>query len=191
MMHRSSPVPLRPLTDVLGGLNADAVFAANVDRALEFALQTRDCGNRVFFIGNGGSAAIASHMAADWLKNGGFAALAFNDAAALTCIANDCGYENVFAVPLQQHGRVHDMLIAISSSGESDSIINAVTTARRFLMKTVTLSGFKPSNRLRTMGDINFHVPSEAYGVVEIAHLAICHAILDQVIARVKNVEAA
>jgi D-sedoheptulose 7-phosphate isomerase len=138
-------------------------------------------GARIFFVGNGGSAAIASHMAADWMKNGKMPTLCFNDAAQLTCISNDLGYENVFSLPLQYHGRLGDVLFAISSSGESKSIIHAVNHAKNACMNIVTLSGFEPDNRLRGKGGVNFYVPSKSYGTVEIAHLAILHSLLDEV----------
>ncbi len=134
---------------------------------------------KVMFVGNGGSAAIASHMAIDYSKNGGFSALAFNDGAALTCLANDLGYDQVFAEQVEQHGRPGDLLIAISSSGNSANIINAAVTARTRDIAVLTLSGFEPDNRLRGLGDINVYAPSGLYGFVEIAHLTFCHAILD------------
>lgn len=139
----------------------------------------RDEKRRVFFIGNGGSAAIAGHMAVDWLKAGGFAAMCFNDGAALTCITNDLGYENVFRVPLELHARPGDMLFAMSSSGRSTNIILAAAWAASSGVFTVTLSGFKPNNQLRETGNENIYVPSTSYGTVEIAHLAILHAVLD------------
>ncbi len=138
-------------------------------------------GARIIFIGNGGSAAIASHMAADWMKNGKLPTLCFNDPAALTCISNDLGYENVFSLPLQYHARLGDVLFAISSSGESESILNAVECARTACLNIVTLSGFEPTNRLRGMGGVNFYVPSKNYGTVEVTHLAILHSLLDEV----------
>ena len=135
--------------------------------------------NKVLFIGNGGSAGIASHMAIDYQKNGGVPAMAFNDAAALTCLANDLGYEEVFAKQIEMHGRAGDLLIAISSSGRSANIHRSVEVARELGCEVVTLSGFSPDNPLRRMGRINYYVPSCDYGLVEISHLAICHAILD------------
>ncbi len=138
---------------------------------------------RLFFVGNGGSAAIASHMATDWMKNGDFPTFCFNDGPLLTCITNDLGYENSFWLPIDMHGQIGDVLFAISSSGKSPNIISAVNAARGKRMNVVTLSGFKSDNPLRSMGQVNFYVPSDNYGTVEIAHLAILHSILDEVMA--------
>jgi D-sedoheptulose 7-phosphate isomerase len=135
--------------------------------------------SRVFFVGNGGSAGICSHMATDWMKNGGFAATALNDGATLTCLANDLGFEQVFAKQVEMHGRAGDLLIAISSSGNSANILRSVEAARAAKMGVVTLSGFGERNKLRALGDVNFYVPNDRYGFVEISHLAICHAVLD------------
>jgi len=149
------------------------------DWAIERMRAGQQSGNRILFVGNGGSAGIASHLAIDYSKNGGFPALAFNDGAALTCLGNDFGYEFVFSKQVEQHGRPGDLLVAISSSGNSQNILNAVVAARDVGMHVVTLSGFSPDNKLRKMGDVNFYVPNGLYGFVEISHLAICHALLD------------
>lgn len=174
---------------VLGGIadrtlaNGPAGDPLNLDDAvaafLAMAEKTKQERSRIFFIGNGGSAGICSHMATDWMKNGGFHALALNDAAVLTCLSNDLGYERVFAKQVEMHGREGDLLIAISSSGNSANILAAAEAARQAGMRLVTLSGFKPDNRLRPLGDVNFYVPDMSYGFVEISHLAICHAVLD------------
>lgn len=132
-----------------------------------------------YFIGNGGSAAIASHMAIDYQKNGGIRSAAFNDASALTCLTNDLGYDKVFSHPIDMHAEKDDTLIAISSSGYSANICSAVSIAKRKECNVFTLSGFDEKNKLRMMGDINFYVPSMKYGFVEVTHLAILHAILD------------
>lgn len=136
---------------------------------------------RLFFIGNGGSAAVASHMAIDWMKNGGFATFGPGDAANITCIGNDLGFENVYSIPIERHGHLGDVLFAISSSGMSEDILHACDVAREKMINVVTLSGFGEGNFLRTKGRINFYVPSNRYGIVEIAHLAILHSILDEV----------
>jgi D-sedoheptulose 7-phosphate isomerase len=143
------------------------------------AHDTHDAGNKIIFIGNGGSAGIASHLAIDFSKNGGLRSLAFNDPSALTCLGNDLGYENVFAKQLDFHARPGDLLIAISSSGRSPNILAAVKMARTRECKVATFSGFTEKNELRLAGDVNFYVRSGEYGFVEIAHLALCHAVLD------------
>lgn len=140
---------------------------------------THEAGDKIIFIGNGGSAAIASHMAIDYSKNGNLRAIALNDPASLTCLSNDIGFENAFAKQIEILGCSGDILVAISSSGTSQNILNAVAEARKKKIKVITLSGFGNDNHLRKKGEINFYVPSSQYGLVEISHLAICHCILD------------
>lgn len=136
-------------------------------------------GGRLLFVGNGGSAAIASHMAVDYTKNFGIRALAFNDLAALTCMANDFGYVEVFARQIGYHATPDDVLVAISSSGRSQNILAAVEAARRAgCDAVVTLSGMGEDNPLRGLGDLNLWVPSRDYGIVEITHQALLHAVV-------------
>jgi D-sedoheptulose 7-phosphate isomerase len=150
-----------------------------VNWAVNRALAVHAAGNKLIFVGNGGSAAIASHMATDYSKNGGVRSLALNDSSMLTCLGNDLGYDRVFAKQIELHARSGDLLIAVSSSGRSPNILNAVEAAQAADCAVVTLSGFKPDNPLRTKGEVNFYIDSDRYGFVEIGHLTICHAILD------------
>ncbi len=152
---------------------------AGFEWVADTARQTNSTGNKVVLIGNGGSAAVASHHAIEFLKNGGIRATALNDSAALTCLSNDFGYANVFSEQLKVLGVPDDLLIAISSSGQSVNILKAVETARANGMKVATLSGFQPDNLLRGRGDVNFYVNSNQYGFVEVAHHALIQAILD------------
>ncbi|GAG12744.1 unnamed protein product [marine sediment metagenome] len=142
-----------------------------------------DSGHKLIFIGNGASAAISSHMATDFWKNGGMRAIAFNDSSLLTCISNDYGYEHVFEKPIEMFASMGDLLIAISSSGKSENILCGVQAARLKECKVITLSGFNNDNPLCAMGDLNFYVPSHSYGPVEIIHHSICHCILDVIIS--------
>lgn len=135
---------------------------------------------RIFFIGNGGSNAICSHMLEDYAKIGRFRTYAFSDPALITCYANDYGYENAMAEWLKVYFDKDDLLVAISSSGNSKNILNAADIARERSGKVISLSGFKAENKLRTKGDINFYLPIENYGVVECFHQVILHAILDE-----------
>lgn len=155
----------------------------DIRRAVDIVSAAKYGRRRFFFVGNGASASIASHMAADFLKTGGMKAQCFNDGALLTCLANDLGYEHCFDVPLGIHAQTGDLLFAISSSGVSRNIINAAQSANALGLVVITLSGFAPDNPLRKLGAVNFYVPSDRYGVVEVVHHAICHAILDEVVA--------
>ena len=150
-----------------------------IDCAIDLAKSAHDAGNKIMIIGNGGSAGIASHTAIDLSKNANLRTLTFNDSAALTCLGNDFGYEHVFAKQIEFHGKPDDVLIAISSSGRSANILNAVAVARTRGIRVLTFSGFKPDNPLRTSGDLNFYVPASEYGFVEIAHQSLLHAMLD------------
>lgn len=138
--------------------------------------------NKVILIGNGGSAAIASHMAVDFWKNGGIKSTAFNDSSLLTCLGNDFGYPCIFSKPIEMFADKGDILIAISSSGRSENILNGVRAAESKGCRVITMSGFKPDNPLRAMGEINFYVPSMSYGYVELTHNAICHCLVDVIV---------
>lgn len=151
-------------------------------RYIQCVKSIRSNHNKLMVIGNGGSAGIASHMAIDYSKNGNLHAMTFNDTSAITCLSNDYGYEHVFAKQIEYHGRQGDVLIAISSSGRSANILNAVTAARKHGCKVVTFSGFEANNPLSQQGDLNFYVASKEYGFVEVAHLSLGHAMLDYII---------
>lgn len=134
---------------------------------------------RVFLVGNGGSAAICSEMAARLVKFTKLRAAAFNDFVSMSGMANDFGWTQVFAQPLRTHAQREDLLIAISSSGQSPNIREAVKTARELDCRVTTLSGFAPDNPLRGMGDYNFYVNSTSYRHVERSHLWIMDCIHD------------
>lgn len=136
-------------------------------------------GNVHYFIGNGASATMASHMALDCSKNAGIRALAFNDAASLTAIGNDLGFEQCFAAPLRWHGRPGDLLIAISSSGASPNILAGIKAAAEAGLGIVTLTGIREENPARRMGNLNFYVPAQTYGMVECIHQILLHCWLD------------
>lgn len=170
----------QPFDRLMEGLNLIRYDGGGFDEVDRIADGVRGAGQSVYFIGNGGSAAIASHMATDWMKNGRFRAQCFNDGALVTCLANDYGYERGFSTSINRFGRRGDLLFAISSSGASPNILKAAQAGTDIGMDVVTLSGFKPDNPLRSKGRINFYVPSERYGIVEIVHLAILHHLLDR-----------
>lgn len=168
---------------VVDGHKRKLNFYHSIEIACNIIKKQSSRGGGLFFIGNGGSAAIASHMAVDFWKSGAISAMAFTDSSLLTCISNDFGYENVFAKPIEFFADKKDILFAISSSGESKNILKAIETMSRKGGNIITLSGFKENNPLTTKGICNFYVPSHEYGLVEVIHQYICHFILDTIIS--------
>lgn len=164
------------VTDNSGNMTG---FADGVRYCANLLATMQHEGKRVYIAGNGGSAAIASHAAIDLWKNGGIPAHAFNDSSLLTCISNDIGFDRVFSVPLEMFAEEGDLVIAVSSSGNSLNIVNACLAAREKGCRLITLSGFSPGNAIRPLGDINFFVPAFSYGFAEIIHQYILHCILD------------
>ncbi len=152
-------------------------------KAETFVREAKSQGNKVIFIGNGGSAAIASHMAADYQKSGRVPAMCLTEASAITSLSNDLSYEKVFTEQIHFHGNPGDILFAISSSGQSQNIVHAAILAAAKHMTVITLSGFKEKNPLRAIGEVNFYVPCSSYRVVENVHLAICHQILEYMLS--------
>jgi len=166
---------------------AEIEFPKAAENAIEMITNTSKNGNKLIFIGNGGSAAVASHMAIDYWKNGNVKATTFTDASLLTCLSNDFGYEQVYEKPIEVFGDKGDILIAISSSGRSKNILNGVKAAQVKGCKVITLSGFAADNPLLAAGDINFYVPSEAYSHVEIIHHTILHYMLEMIMEGTKK----
>ncbi|HEX6519251.1 MAG TPA: SIS domain-containing protein [Streptosporangiaceae bacterium] len=138
---------------------------------------------RTFACGNGGSASIANHMQCDHVKgvrtatdlNPRVLSLSTN-VELLTAIANDLGYENVFAHQLQSQSRPGDVLVAVSSSGRSPNIVRALTWARDNGLRTIAITGFD-GGEARTVAEVCIHVDCANYGVIEDLHQAIMHAL--------------
>lgn len=171
---------LESTREALSGIDPAAVA-----RVVAVLRQARGSGATVYVIGNGGSASTASHLATDLSKatarDGAkrLRAISLSDNAAfLTALANDDGYDQVFAGQLSGLVRAGDVLIAISASGNSANVLRAVELARGRGATTVALVGFDGGDLLR-LADVAVHVATEhgAYGTVEDAHLAIHHAL--------------
>lgn len=165
---------------------------ADIGRILEVLERVYDEGRRVFLVGNGGSAATASHMATDLSKTvagrdgagPGFKAIALTDnLAQLTAWGNDVGYAEVFAGPLKSQAAPGDVLILISGSGNSPNLLRAADAARSMGLQTIALLG-QGGGRLRPLVDLAVVVPSDAYGPIEDAHLALNHLVTAYFIER-------
>lgn len=155
-----------------------------IQRLVDLFSEMKENGKQVFFIGNGGSAAIANHMTADFMKNGGMKTYSLYDNSVTTCMGNDYGYEYIFSRPLEFLGNEGDLLVAVSSSGNSQNIVNAIQAAQKKRMKIITLSGFQKENRIIGMGMYNIHVPVSHYGMVESIHNLILQQIVDVIMDR-------
>ena len=139
-------------------------------------------GNKVIFAGNGGSAAMASHCAVDLTKNACIRAINFNEADLITCFSNDYGYERWVEKAIKFYGEKGDVIVLISSSGNSMNMICAANMAKELDIPIITLTGFNPENKLRRMGDLNLWVNSKAYNIIEMTHHIWLLAVVDMII---------
>lgn len=140
----------------------------------------RQRGRKVIIAGNGGSAAMASHVSVDLTKAAGVRATCFNESDLITCYANDYGYADWVVQALRSYADAGDVAVLISSRGESANIVNGARAAKELGLTTVTLSGFDAGNSLRALGDLNLWVNSHAYNVVEITHQSWLLACVDR-----------
>ena len=148
----------------------------------DLIIKTKKNNSRVLIFGNGGSAAIASHVSVDLTKNLKVKAMNFNEADLITCFSNDYGYEKWIEKTIEFYADKKDILILISSSGKSENMINACKAAKKKkISKIITFTGNKKNNPLSKLGDINMWVDSNIYNHIENTHqvwlLGICDLI--------------
>lgn len=166
---------------------SETIDPAAIERAGSLLVDAYARGARMFSCGNGGSAAIANHMQCDHLKGirtgtdlaPQVLSLSTN-VEVLTAIANDIGYHEIFVYQLQSQARPGDVLIAVSSSGRSRNIVDALTWARDNGLRTIAITGFE-GGAARTVADVAIHVDCTNYGVVEDLHQAVMHALAQYV----------
>lgn len=161
-----------------------AVGESLLEEAAALICEAHSRKGKAIFVGNGGSAAMASHLSVDLTKAAGIRAINFNEADLLTCFANDYGYEHWVARALEAYADKDDVVILISSSGRSLNILNGVDVARQIGTPVITLSGFAVDNPLRELGDVNFWADSKSYNIVEMTHHVWLLAIVDYIIHR-------
>jgi len=155
-------------------------YENGINKNLKTLRSLRDGSGSLFLIGNGGSAAVVSHILTDFINVAGLKARTLHESSLITCMGNDYGYEHVFSQPLSVLAQKNDLLMAVSSSGNSLNIHNAVKRMKEIGGEIITLSGFESSNPLRAMGNLNIWIDSKNYGQVEIAHLFYLHYISEQ-----------
>lgn len=167
------------LSEILSGLDY-----LEIGKMITAILDAREKGSHIFFIGNGGSAATASHFANDIsigtrVQDKPFKAVSLTDnVAIITAVGNDDGYEMIFTKQLQNFAQPNDILVAISASGNSPNVIHAVNYAKSKGLKIIGLTGFD-GGKLRELSDIRIHVNTRKgeYGPVEDVHMFIDHLI--------------
>ncbi len=164
--------------------SSPAEFEIGMNRLVALFTDVKRNGGRLFFAGNGGSAAIASHMTVDFMKNGGMKTYSLHDPAVLSCISNDYGYEFVFSKQIEFLAEEKDLFVAISSGGRSENMIHAIGAAKRKHVSVVTFTGFSANNPIRKMGDLNVYVPIEHYGIVESIHNLMLQQVADVLLER-------
>ena len=162
--------------------NLESIDSAQLEQASCMSWETHQSSKKIIIAGNGGSAAMASHVAVDFTKAAGIRAINFNEADLITCFANDYGYENWVAQALEAYADKGDLLVLISSSGNSQNILNGAKKAKEMGLLVITLSGFLPNNPLRELGNLNLWVDSTEYNIVEMTHHVWLVAIVDYMI---------
>ena len=141
----------------------------------------RETKNKIYFFGNGASAAFANHMALDFSKNGNILARSLSDSALLSALSNDYSYENAMLEFLKIEGVTQDdLVITISSSGNSPNIISVLNYCKENNINSLALSGLKQDNKSIVLADYSIYVPMKTYGMVECIHQIFLHLILDQ-----------
>ena len=177
------------LTSVLNNISLK-----DIEKFVEVLLEARERESSIFFIGNGGSAATASHFANDIAigtrtYEKPFRAISLCDnQAVITAIANDDGYEKIFSQQLQVLLKKQDVVVAISASGNSPNLLDAIDTAKKMNTITVGISAFD-GGKMKEMVDISVHVPTEKgeYGPAEDAHMVLDHLVSNYLMRLVKS----
>ena len=161
------------------------IDAREIGQFIETLLDARESDATIYFIGNGGSAAIASHVSVDLTKNANIRSVNFNEADLITCFSNDYGYEHWIEMAINYFGDKNDVLIVISSSGKSKNIINACTAAKKKkFSKIITLTGHSIKNPIKKLGNINLWVNSKAYNKIENIHQFWLLSLVDLIVGK-------
>ena len=161
-------------------------YSSSLDQLIDLKnriIKTNNNSGKGIIVGNGGSAAIASHFSVDLTKNAKVRSINFNESDLITCFANDYGFENWISMAIEFYAEKEDLVILISSSGKSQNMLNAADKAKELgISNLITFSGFSNKNPLSQKGDINFWVNSEAYNFVENIHQIWLLSLVDLII---------
>ena len=164
----------KSIYELINNVNANLI-----DQSVQLIQKSIHNKSKVYIVGNGGSASIASHVSVDFAKVAGVPSSTFNNSNLITCFANDYGYENWVVEAIKAYTNLNDLIILISSSGTSKNIVNAAQYCKDNNIDLITLSGFTKDNPLSTLGNVNFHIESTEYNYIEMSHHIILLALVD------------
>jgi len=157
------------------------IDAGELEKAVSVLLSCYEAGHTLYVCGNGGSAAISNHLVCDHVKGirnksnlAPRVVSLVNNMETLTAIANDISYDDVFLYPLMSLGQPGDVLLTISSSGDSENVFKALKWAQNNGLKVISMTGFD-GGRTAQMADVNLHVKANNYGIVEDVHQSLMH----------------
>ena len=150
---------------------------------LKNLMESVNCKNgKVVLFGNGGSAAIASHVAVDLVKNASIKSTTYNEYDLITCLSNDYGFDRWMEKAVEYYCSENDLVILISSSGNSANVVNAGKKCKEMGIDLVTFTGFDSNNKLKQLGNLNFWLDSRAYNIVEMTHQIWLLGVVDAII---------
>lgn len=155
-----------------------------LEKFKSIAIKVKNDNSKLIFAGNGASAAISAHAAVDFTKQAKVRGITFNEADLITCYSNDFGYENWMSEAIKSYYKKNDAVVLTSVSGESPSTVNAAITAKELGLNVITFSGKNIDNKLKSIGDINFWVNSDAYNIVECIHMIWVTTVIDSIVGK-------
>jgi D-sedoheptulose 7-phosphate isomerase len=159
-------------------LSEPEIFFKKIKDSLKKLRETK---SKIYFFGNGASAAFANHMALDFSKNGKILSRSLSDSSLLTALSNDYSYEKAMVEFLKIEGVTKtDLIITISSSGNSSNIVSVLEYCKQNNIRSLALSGLKNDNKSIILADYSIYVPMKTYGMVECIHQIFLHLILDE-----------
>ena len=164
----------KSIYELINNVNANLI-----EQSVQLIQRSINNKSKVYIVGNGGSASIASHVSVDFVKIARVPSSTFNNSNLITCFANDYGYENWVVEAIKAYTNINDLIILISSSGTSKNIVNAAQYCKDNNIDLITLSGFTKDNPLSTLGNVNFHIESTEYNYIEMCHHTILLALVD------------
>ena len=169
--------------EVLSAFNTDENLQ-KIEHAIKILSESINNGNKIISCGNGGSMCDAMHFAEELsgrFRNDrkGLAAISISDPSHISCVANDYGYEYVFSRYLEALGNTGDVLLGISTSGNSENVIKAVELAKSKGIRTIVLTG-KTGGKLATLSDLEIRAPHSEYADrAQEIHIKVIHALID------------